>query len=71
MTIDWNKLVDDLKIAKGIAEEASKGEDGGTANLDYVYIKLPRAREKRSRRYSKWPDYTLISVHGMVELIFP
>lgn len=47
MAIDWNKLVDDLKTAKRIAEEVSKGEDGGTANLDYVYIELPRAREKK------------------------
>lgn len=47
MKIDWNKLVDDLKVAKSLAEEASKGEDGGTCNLDFVYIKLPRAREKK------------------------
>lgn len=50
MKFDWNKLVADLKVAKGLAEEASKGEDGGTANLDYVYIKLPRARESKVQK---------------------
>ena len=44
---NWNKLIEDLKVAKKLAREASKWEDGGTANLDYVYIRLPYARERK------------------------
>jgi hypothetical protein len=47
LKIDWAKLTEDLKVAKSLAEEALKGEDGGTCNMDYVYIKLPRARGKK------------------------
>jgi hypothetical protein len=45
--IDYRKLTEDLRKARIAAQEASKGEDGGTANLDTVTIELPRAREER------------------------
>ena len=47
MAIDYKKLTDDLIKAKIAAEEAAKGDDGGTANLDTMTIELPRAREKK------------------------
>ena len=45
--VDWDKLVEDLKIGKELAELAAQGEDGGSANLDTVYIRLPRQRESK------------------------
>lgn len=45
--IDYKKLTADLIKARAAAEEAGKGEDGGTANLDTMTIKLPRANEKK------------------------
>lgn len=45
--IDYKKLTADLTRARIAAEEAAKGEDGGTANLDCMTIKLPRANEKK------------------------
>lgn len=47
MAIDYKKLTDDLIKAKIAAEEAAKGEDGGTANFDRMTIKLPRASENK------------------------
>ncbi|MSU01808.1 hypothetical protein [Tissierella pigra] len=47
MKIDYEKLTEDLIQARLAAEEAAKGEDGGTANLDTMTIKLPRANEKK------------------------
>lgn len=47
MKIDYEKLTEDLIKARLAAEEAAKGEDGGTANLDTMTIKLPRARENK------------------------
>ncbi|SCG82682.1 hypothetical protein DW1_1109 [Proteiniborus sp. DW1] len=47
MAIDYKKLTEDLIMAKQAAEEAAKGEDGGTANLDTMTIKLPRANENK------------------------
>lgn len=43
--IDYKKLTADLIKARVAAEEAAKGEDGGTANLDTMTIKLPNAFE--------------------------
>ena len=43
--MDYEKLTTDLIKAKNKAKEAAKGEDGGTANSDSVFIILPRARE--------------------------
>lgn len=44
--MDYNKLIEDLRIANKDASEAMKGmNDGGTANLDSVFLQLPRARE--------------------------
>lgn len=47
MATDYKKLTEDLIKAKQAAEEAAKGEDGGTANLDTMTIELPRARETK------------------------
>lgn len=47
MTVDYKKLTEDLIKARIAAEEAAKGKDGGTANLDTMTIKLPRAIEKK------------------------
>lgn len=45
--MDYKKLTEDLIKARIAAEEAGKGEDGGTANLDMMTIELPRANEKK------------------------
>lgn len=47
MATDYKKLTEDLIKAKLAGEEAAKGEDGGTANLDTMTLKLPRANEKK------------------------
>lgn len=47
MAIDYKKLTDDLIKARIAAEEAAKGEDGGTANLDTMTIALPKAKENK------------------------
>jgi hypothetical protein len=47
MAIDYKKLTTDLIKAREAAEEAGKGEDGGTANLDTMTISIPRANEKK------------------------
>lgn len=45
--MNYDKLEKTLIKAKEAAIEASKGEDGGTANMDTVTIRLPRASEKK------------------------
>jgi hypothetical protein len=45
--MDYKKLAEDLIKARLAAEEAAKGEDGGTANLDTMTIRLHRANEKK------------------------
>ncbi|QDX91085.1 hypothetical protein EEL30_00995 (plasmid) [Brevibacillus laterosporus] len=46
MAINYDKLVKDLKEANKIACEAVvQVSDGGTANLDSVFLIIPRARE--------------------------
>jgi hypothetical protein len=47
MAIDYKKLTSDLIRAREAAIEAGKGEDGGSANLDCMTLKLPRANEKK------------------------
>lgn len=47
MATDYKKLTEDLIKARIAGEEAAKGDDGGSANLDTMTIKLPRAREKK------------------------
>lgn len=47
MKYDYAKLTEDLKRAKEAGEIAARGEDGGTANLDRVTIRLPGAIEKK------------------------
>lgn len=47
MATDYKKLTEDLIRARLAAEEAAKGEDGGTANLDTMTISLPHARENK------------------------
>ena len=47
MATDYKKLTEDLIKARIAGEEAAKGDDGGTANLDTMTIKLPNARESK------------------------
>ena len=42
----YDKLVKDLIEAREASIEAGKSEDGGTANLDSVFLRLPHWREK-------------------------
>lgn len=43
----YDKLTKDLIEAREACIEAGKGEDGGTANLDSVFLTLPRWREEK------------------------
>ena len=45
--MNYKKLTEDLIKAKLTAIEAGKGEDGGTANLDTMTIRLPQEIEKK------------------------
>ncbi len=46
--MDWNKLVTDLREADAVARAAADTiDDGGTANLDSVFLRLPRQREAK------------------------
>ena len=45
--MDYTKLTADLKVAAAASREAAKGEDGGTCNLDSVFLVLPRAKEEK------------------------
>lgn len=47
--MDYNKLTADLIKAKEAAEEAAKGEDGGTCNYDCLCLRLSKAREAKVR----------------------
>lgn len=47
MATDYKKLTEDLIQARLAAEKAAKGDDGGSANLDTMTIKLLNAREKK------------------------
>ena len=47
MSINYQKLTEDLINARIAAEEAERGDDGGSANLDTLTIKIPRAREDK------------------------
>ncbi|PAD73955.1 hypothetical protein [Paenibacillus campinasensis] len=46
--MDWNKIVTDLREANAAATAAASAiADGGSANLDAVFLKLPRQREEK------------------------
>lgn len=46
--MDYKKLSQDLREAHKAAQEATESvADGGTANLDKVFLILPRAREAK------------------------
>lgn len=46
--MDWNKLVTDLREANAAAMVAAAAvDDGGTANLDSVFLRFPRQREAK------------------------
>ncbi|WP_337033228.1 hypothetical protein [Paenibacillus illinoisensis] len=46
--MDYEKLTDDLKAAqREVWLVTGEMEDGGTANLDKVFLTLPRAREAK------------------------
>lgn len=48
MKIDYEKLVKDLSTANQLANDSIKNmDDGGTANLDCVFLRIPRAREDK------------------------
>lgn len=48
MKIDYEKLLNDLIKAKEAAKVAAEsGDDGGTANLDSLVLRLPGARETK------------------------
>lgn len=51
--MDYYKLTEDLIKARLAAEDAAKGEDGGSANLDTVTIKLLRSREDKVKDAAK------------------
>jgi hypothetical protein len=46
--MDYLKLTKDLREANQVAMEvAEKSDDGGSANLDSVFLMIPRVREER------------------------
>lgn len=46
--MDWNKLVTDLREANAAAKAAADAiDDGGSANLDSVFLRIPRQREEK------------------------
>jgi hypothetical protein len=45
--IDYAKLTKDLIAAQNAGREAAKGEDGGSANLDCAFLRVPRSRENK------------------------
>lgn len=47
-SMDYNKLTADLILANNEACQAAElTDDGGTANLDSVFLRVPRAREAK------------------------
>lgn len=73
MAVDYEKLTEDLIKARLAAEEAAKGDDGGTANLDTMTIKISRANEQKVIEATKkaglsaWKDNWL----GLRYFIYP
>lgn len=53
MAVNYQKLTEDLIKARIAAEEVGKGEDGGSANLDTLTIKLSRAREEKVKEAAR------------------
>jgi hypothetical protein len=51
--MDYKKLEETMLAAKNAALEAVTGENGGTANLDCVTIKLSGAREKKVKELAE------------------
>lgn len=45
--MDYKKLLESLIKARIAGTEAAKGDDGGSANLDSVFLELPRYREEK------------------------
>lgn len=43
----YDKLTEDLIEARKASIEAGKSEDGGTANLDCIFLRLPHWREDK------------------------
>lgn len=44
--MDWQKLIRDLRDANKAAKEAAEAvSDGGSANLDSVFLRIPRQQE--------------------------
>lgn len=48
MAVNYKRLVFDLSMANTAAREAVEGmNDGGTANLDCVFLRIPHASESK------------------------
>lgn len=76
--MDWNKLTTDLREANEAAKAAAdEVPDGGTANLDRVFLALPRKREEKAlqairdaglycRKKTNWigPGYMITPTSG-------
>jgi hypothetical protein len=45
--MDYNKLLESLSKARKAGIEAAKGDDGGSANLDSVFLEVPYCREEK------------------------
>ncbi len=45
--MDYSKLLQSLKKARLAGIEAAEGDDGGSANLDSVFLQVPRCREEK------------------------
>jgi len=45
--MDYKKLTEDLIKAKQAAIEAAEGDDGGSANLDAMTLRVPYTRESK------------------------
>lgn len=46
--MDYNKLIQDLREANSAAKAAADSvDDGGSANLDAVFLRIPKARESK------------------------
>ncbi|MFW5436586.1 hypothetical protein [Paenibacillus apiarius] len=46
--MDYNKLIQDLRDANSAAKAAAdRVDDGGSSNLDGVFLRIPKARESK------------------------
>jgi hypothetical protein len=75
MALDKKQFVQDLVEARKIGEEAAKGDDGGSANLDSVFLEVPRLKEEtvicliKSAGLSTWGRTSCFRMTGY--MIYP